>query len=94
MLTRLTKGCLEDVFIFSNQTQTTSKVHAEPYLLPYTALAYANVLRKLNYDVILVFDDVVEHHLKELLLFSSMDQPFVSFPCMLINKANMILGSC
>lgn len=49
----------------------------EKFLLPFSALKFARDLQKSKYDVLLVFDDALEHYYKENHLFNAMNQPFV-----------------
>ncbi len=74
---------MNDVVVISAR----SKIIAEKYFAPFTALSYANELKKEGHEVLLVFDDIVEHYTKELLIFNTVDQPFVSF-----EKVNKLQG--
>jgi F0F1-type ATP synthase alpha subunit len=67
--------CQNECIIFSANT----KLDAEKYFAPFAALAYANTLKSLGNDVILVFDDIVHHYTKEILIFNTVNQPFVYF---------------
>jgi len=64
--------CLDDVIGFS----VSSKQPSSYYFAPFSALAYANYLKSQGTDVLLIFDDLVEHYTKEMLIFSTVNQPF------------------
>ncbi len=66
--------CLDDVIGFS----ASSKQPSGYYFAPFTALAYANYLKSQGTDVLLIFDDLVEHFTKESLIFNTVNQPFVT----------------
>ena len=55
----------------------TSRKDAEKYFAPFAGLAYANLLRQQGNEVVVVFDDIVEHYIKEIQLFNTLNQPFV-----------------
>ena len=72
----LNKGSLEHVYIFSSKE--SNKVAGEQYFTPFSALTYAQFLKSQDNDVMLVFDEVTIHHLREVFLFSYINQPFVN----------------
>lgn len=49
----------------------------EKFLLPFSAIKAAKEMQKQNQDILLVFDDVLEHFYRETQLFTAMNQPFV-----------------
>jgi len=63
---------LDDVIGFSVSSKQTSSY----YFAPFSALAYANYLKSQGTDVLLIFDDLVEHYTKEMLIFNTVNQPF------------------
>jgi len=54
-----------------------SKLPSSYYFTPLAALAYANYLKANGNDVLMIFDDMVEHYVKEMLIFNTLNQPFV-----------------
>lgn len=66
--------CQDDTIAFS----VDSKLPSSYYFTPLAALAYANYLKNNGTDALLIFDDMVEHYVKEMLIFNTVNQPFVS----------------
>ncbi len=64
----------KDFVVFTTNRNSNS---IEKYVLPFSAVSYANYLKNEDYDVLLVFDDVLDHYFTELLIFNSINQPFV-----------------
>jgi hypothetical protein len=68
----LDNGVQDDTIVFSAKFKSLS----EKYFAPFAALAYANKLKAAGHEVLLIFDDIVEHYTKELLIFNTVNQPF------------------
>lgn len=67
---------IQDTFLFTNKMGYHRGT--EDYLLPYTALAYAQELKRRGYDVLLIIDEIQEHLLKEILIFHTAKVPVVT----------------
>lgn len=62
---------------------------SEDYLLPYSALLYAQELKRQGYDILFVFDEFQVHHLKEIMLFNTAKVPVVRIS----NKLSILIAT-
>lgn len=75
MIIHYSADMLKDTFLFTNKMGYHRS--SEDYLLPYTALAYAQELKRRGYEVLLIVDEIQEHLLKEILIFNTAKVPVV-----------------
>ena len=66
---------LKDTFLFANKAGFDRA--SQDYLLAYSAVAYAQELKRNGYDVLLVLDEIQEHIWREIAIFKSASMPVV-----------------
>lgn len=69
---------MKNFICFSPKPITNTENLAEKFFSPFSALRMAHEIKEKNnnVDVLLIFDSVYEHFLKELLIFTTINQPF------------------